>query len=220
MQYRQISLSFVLVVALVVLALPFVIGAQDDMMDGQNTTVHYFADASEVDGGWAHLHRAENGLLMSLHTSDLSSNEVYTVWWVVFNEPGNCSDGVCGEDDILIFEDGAPIMDENNNHVLNMDGIEASDISAFFASGAYVNEDGTAHFGGSAGTGDTPGIIFGSGLHNPMTAEVHLVVRTHGPMVDDMAHAQITSFEGGCGATDNGLPCADHQFAVFLPPMG
>lgn len=200
----------------VLLLLSLTVIARDDVEARNN--VFRFADASEVEGAWAMLDRAENGLLMSVHTSDLAPGEVYTVWWVVFNEPENCSDGVCGEDDILIFEDGEPMLDENNNHVLNMDTISASDISGFFASGGFVDDDGEAHFGGSAGTGDTPGIIFGEGLKYPMTAEVHLVIRTHGPIVGDMAHTQITTFGGGCGPTDNGAPCADHQFAVFLPP--
>ena len=212
---RRSTLLVLLVFALLIPTA--LLNAQDDTT--ATTTVHHFSDASEVEGAWASLDRSENGLLMSLHTSDLSPDEVYTVWWVVFNEPENCSDGACGEDDILIFEDGAPILDENNNFVMNEDGIAASNISAFFASGSYIDDDGIGHFGGSAGLGDPPGLFFGPGLINPMTAEVHLVVRTHGPMVDDIFHGQITTFEGGCGTTDNGAPCADHQFAVFLPPM-
>lgn len=192
--------------------------AQDSDMSASNP-VQRFSDGSEVEGSWATLNRYENGLLMALHTSDLSPDEVYTVWWVVFNEPGNCSDGACGEDDIFVFEDGQIVLDENNNPSLNMEGVEAAQISALYASGSLVGDDGTGNFGGSAGTGDTPGIIFGPGVLNPMTAEVHLVVRTHGPVIEGEFDAQITSFGGGCGPTDNGLPCADHQFAVFAPPV-
>ena len=218
MKHNRLFLAIVFVFVAIVLSLPMIAVAQDDMPEAVTTTVHYFADASEVEGASASLTRYENGLVMALHTSDLNQDETYTVWWVVFNEPGNCSDA-CGENDIFIFEGDEPVLDENNNLVLNVEGVEAANISVLFASGAYVDDDGIGHFGGITGLGDRPGTIFGPGVVNPLTAEVHLVVRTHGPVVEGMFDAQITSFGGACGSTDNGLPCADLQFAVFLPPM-
>ncbi len=38
-------------------------------------------------------------LTLRIETGSLPSG-TYTVWWVLFNEPGNCSGGECGMDDL------------------------------------------------------------------------------------------------------------------------
>ncbi len=71
--------------------------------------------------------------------------------------------------------------------------------------------------------GDTSGSLlplFGLdpiGLNNAMEAEIHLVVRSHGPATnftpDELADA-ISSAFGGCATSI----CGDPQFARFLAP--
>jgi len=61
------------------------------------------------------------------------------------------------------------------------------------------------------------------GLTNPQGAEVHLVLRSHGPRIPGQVAEQRTTFAGGCeffldpGATHELEPgqCSDLQFAVF-----
>lgn len=58
--------------------------------------------------------------------------------------------------------------------------------------------------------------MFGRGLTNPTQAEIHAVVRTHGPVIPGMVDEQIHTFNGGC---DPGQPnegqCQDLQFTAF-----
>lgn len=199
---------------LVVLALPWVLDAQDESAAPatSTSTVHRFVDGSEVEGTFSRLTRYENGVTAALSTSDLAPNEVYTVWWVVFNAPENCSGGVCNEDDIFVVEDGQIVRTEDGNRAMNMDGIQAANISVQHASGSYT-EDGRLYISASLGEGEVPGIVFGPGLLDAETAEVHMVVRTHGARVDEIFADQISSFGGGCEPID-AAPCDDIQFTI------
>ena len=202
---------FVLLSALV---MAFPSAAQEDMPTS-TSTVHRFADLSEVEDSFARLARYENGVTMAISTSDLNPGDVYTVWWVVFNAPENCSDGVCNADDILVVEDGVVPRDADGNRVMNMDGITNANISIQHAAGGYAT-DGTLNTSASLGEGEVPGIVVGPGLLDAETAEIHLVVRTHGPAVEGAFADQISSFGGGCQPFD-ALPCDDVQFVVFQP---
>ncbi|MFQ6027722.1 MAG: hypothetical protein ACE5Q6_09545, partial [Dehalococcoidia bacterium] len=63
------------------------------------------------------------------------------------------------------------------------------------------------------------------GLYDAEKAEVHLVVRDHGPVIPLMEQAQLSTFGGACNAEtdptgvgplgDNS--CADVQFAIHIP---
>jgi hypothetical protein len=215
-------IGMVLIVLLLTALAPFLVVAQDESMAEpvvQNSMVHRFADMSEVAGGFAHLTRFENGVTMAVSTNDLVEGDVYTVWWVIFNAPENCSDGVCNVDDVLIVQDGIVPRDEDGNRLMNMEGIAAANVSIQHAAGGYA-EDGTLHTSASLGIGDVPGIIIGPGLLDAQNAEIHLVIRTHGPATGDSGifADQISTFGGGCEPMD-ALPCDDVQFAVFTPPM-
>ncbi len=52
------------------------------------TTVHRYADTTQVKGAEATLMRSNSGVAMKLSTSELPPSEAVTVWWVVFNHPG------------------------------------------------------------------------------------------------------------------------------------
>jgi len=207
----KLIVVFVLLSALV-LAAPS--AAQEDMQ-ASTSTVQRFADMSEVEDSFARLTRYENGVTMAISTNDLNPGDVYTVWWVVFNAPENCSDGVCNADDILVVEDGIVPRDADGNRLMNMDGIANANISIQHAAGGY-SVDGTLNTSASLGEGEVPGIVVGPGLLDAETAEIHLVVRTHGPMVEGAFADQISTFGGGCEPFD-ALPCEDVQFAIFQP---
>ena len=68
----------------------------------------------------------------------------------------------------------------------------------------------------SLGLNAVPGIVYGPGLLDAEKAEVHLVVRSHGPAVDGAFDAQLSTFGGGCDPIDV-APCVDVQYAMHLP---
>ena len=126
-----------------------------------------------------------------------------TNWFVVFNNPDQCTDP-CGEDDVIAglppVEDGGP-----------------AGVSIHYAAG-HVAGSSSWHSAGSLREGDTSGMLFGLPLQDAMTAEVHIVARSHGPMAtippgSDRGYA-LNSVDGGC---DTNI-CGDAQAAIFPPP--
>jgi hypothetical protein len=57
------------------------------------------------------------------------------------------------------------------------------------------------------------GTVAGLDRGNGLAAEVHLVVRSHGPVLAGLADAQLGSFTGACPPN----VCANQQAAVFAP---
>lgn len=53
----------------------------------------------------------------------------------------------------------------------------------------------------------------GEALTNPRGAEIHLIVRTHGPVIRGLRHEQITTLNGGCPPN----ACANVQVAIHQP---
>ena len=161
--------------------------------------------------GSGQLVRSAQGVSMSIQTTGLDQ-AAYTVWWIVFNSPANCSDGVCGEDDIFIFDDDGNIVGPN------VPGREAAEISVLRAAGNVVGAAGRTGFAGHLQAGNTKGQeLFGPGLTNVEGAEIHLVVRSHdkalhGPDYPGMVQEQISTVGGGCGVDGN--VCEDQQFAL------
>ncbi len=175
------------------------------IVSSTNTTVHAFADLSAIDGGYANLVRTENGVTAELHTYDLNAGAPYTVWWVVFNTPEGCSDA-CGEDDI-VAEDGTTDFNPDAN------------ISILFADGGIAADDGSITFSSYLPEGRTLGqVLAGEGLWDAQVAEVHLVVRDHGPLDPDRLYEQLSTFEPGPLTGGSCEICFDVQFSVFLPP--
>ncbi len=184
--------------------------------------VYWFADGTPVSDAWGTLRSNRNGATMVLHTNSLPGGHAFTVWWVVFNHPENCS-AACGEDDIFVGGDPANGPDWTQ--------IDSAGVSVVFGTGHVVGDDGVASFGSHLRAGDVSGhrevVIapdFGqgpAGLLEPTTAEVHAVIRSHGAPLAGHVHEQIGSFGGGCtpetgGDLPEGNACFDPQFAVFV----
>lgn len=132
---------------------------------------------------------------MSFHSSGLTPGTVATAWWAFFNQPKRCATSPCGLPD-LNNPDAQP--------------------SLLVATGRVVGADGTADFGAFRAVGDTTGAVFGPGLVNAMKAEIHLVVRTHGPAILDdpqTLQAQLSTFNGGCPPNT----CANLQISIHQP---
>ena len=205
-----------------VAALTFSVFAMHGAVAGEmatTTTVISFADGSEIKGTEATLLRMDNGVSVTVDTVDLKAGDAVTMWWVVFNEPRNCSDGECGENDVFNLDDNEDfILNDDGSPPFNQAGIEAAQISVNYADGHVIDEGGAATFRGQLPVGDTSRAGIGPGLLDPMKAEIHLVLRSHQQAIPGQVDAMTYTVNGGCAAEFPNPPCEDVQAAVFMPP--
>lgn len=160
--------------------------------------------------GFATLKRGGDWIQVNIQTSGLPAG-AYTVWWVIFDTPSGCS-GSCGEDDLF-----------------NPD----ANVSVFWATGGVVPRSGVASFRARHRAGESlgePGTqhILGDGSLDPSRAEIHNVIKYHGPASNDpdTLASQIHTLQGGCfegaNAVDLGDPfgvqCFDPQAVVHPLP--
>lgn len=156
----------------------------------------------------------EDGISAALDTSGLQPGHAVTLWVVIFNNPELCANGEgglrCGEGDLLIFG-----------------GDPAIEGSVLYGAGHVVGPDGQGHFGTYVAPGDTAHVVVdGPGLTNPLGADVHLVVRDHGPVQAGLLGEALSTFGGGCTEAPEGtgtlgdFACYDAQFAFFEPTLG
>lgn len=164
--------------------------------------------------GEAQLKRQKQGITAHYRTGDLIPGHTYTLWWVVWNNPENCIayPGACDAPDFAIADQVK--------------------VEVMYAAGRKANQRGEAVFNAHLNTMDAVGTIndlFGlptfGGLHDPMGAEVHMVLRSHGPAIPGQVDDQLSSYEGGCTTflpdftevPDEPGECADLHFAIFQP---
>lgn len=165
-----------------------------------------------VAGGDATLVRQPNGASFTFTGVGLAAGDAHTIWFVAFNNPAACT---------------SPMMDDGA--LVSLCGLAdlgnaAARPSAVWGAGHVVGGSGIATFGGRVAEGDTSGcdalgrLPCNDGLTDPSGAEIHLVLRTHGPATPDLVNEQIHSFNRGCeaGEPNVGL-CRNVQFAAFLP---
>ena len=144
--------------------------------------------------GHSNLVRNKHGVTMNIFTTELDPNAAYTVWWIIFNNPGACA-GPCGGPDL---------------------GTPAVNGTVIWATGHVIGANGignlTAHLSEGDTSGDQPFGLPGDavGLVDASTAEIHLVVRTHSEPIPGRVYEQISTFMGGCDVNF----CDDQQFAV------
>jgi hypothetical protein len=182
----------------------------------QTTDVFRFDNLADV--GDATLVRTNSGVSMTIKSSiegdtfefpdfvnpvgEFMPGDAVTNWFVVFNNPGNCSDGTCGEDDIIASVFGGDPLDVK--------------VDALFATGHVTGSKwrAAAHLN----EGDVTHSIFPQhwGLIDAMAAEIHIIVKSHGAAANllpgELAEAISTDL-GGCITN----VCGDPQFAVFMP---
>ncbi|MGB5229046.1 MAG: hypothetical protein WBN55_12345 [Eudoraea sp.] len=168
--------------------------------------------------GTATLHRNKNGITVNYKATGLYPG-AYTIWWVIWNNPLECIGGdLCGESDF---------------------GTPGVDVDVMYAGGHVVGNNGKGNFSAHLNAGDeTPEsmnvpfglpLVEGGGLQvgKTFSAEVHVVLRTHGPAVPGLVNEQISSYAGGCDTPFDILPfteypdeigqCADIAAAIFAP---
>ncbi len=197
----------IIVLAVVLLIVSVIsVALANEPADHYSTVVHDISDlpnVTPIEGSQANLVVNDQGATLRVQTSGLTPGHALTVWWVIFNNPENCTDGgdgVCG------FGDAFPPP-----------GNEAAGASVSYAAGNVIGGSGKGQFGAhiSAG-GDAAPWKFG--LVNPRTAEYHFILRDHGPAIPGIVNEQINTAGGGC----NNIPpktgdytCVDIQAGMF-----
>lgn len=207
--------------------------AQAKPVEFQTANMFEFKDANDdmlgppfaqVDGT-ATLTRTNEGISYDIYTTGLQPG-AYTTWTVIFNNPESCQ-GPCNEPDL---------------HSPRVGG------SVVYGTGLIVGDDGIGNFRATLAKGTPPAGVqvnvpvgTADGLENPMKAEIHLVLRAHGPPQNGLTHSQLTDFGGGCNnapnivktvrrgdddftmTIDTGMPgpflCYDPQAVIFQSPM-
>ena len=182
-------------------------------------TVDIINPILETVPGTSTLTRNDTGIIVNYNTTGLTPGYAYTLWWVIWNDPQKCDvPGACDEPD---FE---------------TPGVVGVDV--LYATGLVVGADGTGNFTAELIAGgdyrsvnhlmELPpagGLNFG----NSRSAEVHLVLRSHGPVIPSKVDEQINSYIGGCADPFAFPPfteipnetgeCGDIEFAVHPPVL-
>lgn len=159
----------------------------------------------EVVGTQSELTRKGDEIWAKINTKRLPPG-AYTNWWIVFNNPAGCAveaPATCGSEDFPV---------------------PAAEASVLWATGGVVGDDGKARFEAHLKVGIAPGqVLFGLGLTDAMNAEIHYVIRFHGPTntqtnITETVELMTTTVEGGCnnaGAMAGNFACWDPQATVF-----
>ncbi len=179
------------------------------------TKVPVIDEVNGGDVGKATLLRGKDGVFVYARTSNLIPGHVYTLWWVIWNNPENCTKKfACNEPDFV-----------------KADMVK---VEVMYASGAIARKNGKASFLAYLKENDASGTInplflpasYG-GLLDSKKAEVHIVVRSHGPAIHGQIWDQLTSWEGGCSTFFDPFTtipmaegeCGDIYAGIFPPPM-
>jgi hypothetical protein len=205
---------FFALLSVTILAVALAAPASAEPAIHQTVDVNYFSGAPATADG-ASLIRTNSGVSARVSTTvggqlfdlfagplgvDWEVGDATTNWFVVFNEPGECTGGVCGEDDVRAAALGSDV----------------AKIGVHFATG-HVAGSSNWRSAASLREGDLSGVFFGYPLLDARTAEIHVVIRSHGPAANlvpgDLA-AAIGSIGGGCAINT----CGDAQAAEFKPP--
>ena len=165
--------------------------------------------------GTSTLHRNSSGITVNYKTTGLTPGYAYTIWWVIWNNPQECSiPGECNDPDF--------------------GNAEAVGVDVLYAAGHVVGKSGVGNFSGRLNAGDDSksinalfGLPAAGGLQsgNTYSAEVHLVLRSHGPAIPGEVNEQISGYLGGCTTffdpfaeiPDEVGECGDIEFAIHSP---
>ena len=196
---RSTPLAFALVLAL---GSMWAVPAQKDGSGNVRTTIsptHIFGSTAVAPYGGGSLSRNNDAFFGNVFANGLAPGTVATLWVAVFNNPQYCAQEICVPADFV------------NPFVYG---------SLLYGGGRVVGADGYANFGAYRRIGDNVGAQINPGYPNPSpglteprTAQIHFVIRTHGPASADPAvlQQQLTMFNGGCPPNS----CVNVQAAVF-----
>lgn len=165
-----------------------------------------FEDDSKIKRSYSLLKRSNTSACFSINTRELPAG-AYTNWWLIYNNPEYCADenlpggGKCSMNDL------------SNSNV---------DATVMWAAGGIVGPDNKAHFSACIDEGELSHqiLVGANGLIDSHKAEIHLIIRYHGPAEITNATLlgeQLNNFYGGCEDIEAGVEgfgCADLQYSV------
>ncbi len=139
------------------------------------------------------LTRDKDAIFGIISTKGLNPGWVYTAWFGIFNNPDACATRPCSGADFA----NPAVMGSRVNF-----------------GGKLIGPDGSATYGGFLAVGDTTSAFDGPGLLDPKHAEIHMVIRSHGPALTGTAFTdQLSLFNGGCPPN----MCGNVQASVHAP---
>lgn len=165
-----------------------------------------------IDGTRALLETGPFGASMHLTSKDLTPGHAVTVWFVAIQKPERCKKNPCSPVEAM--------------------GMSEMESVAVNGGGTVVPANGRIEISAHLPAGKVPSNLFETDFVSPETAEYHLVIHDHGPMIPGLAPDMLSSFRGGCtiesvpphypetAKTDGaGGPntCVSRQVALFVP---
>ena len=135
--------------------------------------------SGSVEAAWARLERNSNGISYQIHANELTPGHAYSVWLVVINNPAACASSPCSAADIL--------TDPATDSQVRSGG-----------TGTIAGAAGKGTMAGAAKVGALSGWLDDRSLDDPFSAEVHLVINDHGPMLPVFMPGMITTYRAGC----------------------
>ena len=156
--------------------------------------------------GSASLTRSSQGLWIDLEVEGLTEGYAYSVWWAIFDNPQGCDANGCDAFDLRNIR-------QAQGSLVNGGGFVGT-TGAVFHQSHLTRHDPE---GKSVEAGDP------SGVDNPYKAEVHVVIRSHGPAEsdpDDLA-TQTGTFGVFCNLPDPPVAggCENVGASMFMPPQ-
>lgn len=135
-----------------------------------------------VSDAGAQLVRKKNGISYEIHARELTPGNAYSLWLVVINNPAACASTPCSAAEIL-----------TNPATL-------SQVTSG-GTGTVAGAAGNGTMAGEARAGPLAGWLNDGSLDDPSSAEVHLVINDHGPMIPAFMPAMIKTYRAGCADT-------------------
>lgn len=185
-----------------------------DLRETQVMTHPSQGEVTAVPAAVARLSASDTGVFVNIDTSGLEAGHVHTLWLVAINNPAECEDGSCTSKDVL----------KRTREV---------DADVGYAGGVITGSGGEAHFAYFQPEGELNNAWFSAGLREADSAEIHLIINDHGPLLAGREQQMLSSYREGC--KDESIPapmpdtarahgtagpnsCRLVQFAVFEAP--
>src|SRR5262250_2569864 len=145
------------------------------------------------------LNRTRNEIRGRVNVTELNPNSAFTLWAAVFNRPEGCTTTPAGPVHCSAA-DFSPVPNPARSSAFNIGafvtGVDGSaNVSFNISSG--VPPEGAFVLWGQGGLFDN-GVRPGFDAGNGFGAEVHVVIRAHGPIIPAAIAAQLSQLNGGC----------------------
>ena len=180
---------------IVLIVLTFSMGLTASAQDESVEDVHVFTSPVEtyssqgdvriIEGSTAWLMTSDAGIAVSMSTSELEADHVYTLLVMIVNKPAACASQPCTPNDVLSNPDGVQAEVTRGDTVLTS-AKTRSEFSVFVPAGDFAEG------------------WYGNGLANPTGATVYLLINDHGVYIPEIGATMLNTYRGGCA--DESLP--------------